>query len=220
MSFRTLISGYIRGINAENYAQGGDDQIHINPRGDLIVTQALPEEAELVRLGDSYAVMGAAVALVTAVPTTTAGLSLWNGEPANGKSYVIDSCGVMDVAVDATQTDQTAIVAMMNKTPVTAPTDAALTIVSLNGRSAYGGKARTLSLGSVTNDGWIPLGNSVAGAAAVAGSAWKVTDISVRGLYIVPPGGMFSIAGIKVAAAASGSRYFIRWHEVLFPVKS
>ena len=163
--------------------------------------------------------MGAAVALVTAVPTTTAGFSLWNGETGpNAKSYVMDSAGIMDVVADATQTDQTAIMGMMNRTPVTAPTDAALTIRSLSGRSLYSGKARTLAAGSVTDDGWLPLGNSNAGAAAAAGSLWKIQDVPLRGLYIIPPGGMFSIVGIKVAAAAAGSRYFMRWHEVVLPV--
>lgn len=215
------IAGRVRGLFAGNYPENREDeQFHLNTRGDQLVAQGLPELTEIVRLGDSWQVMTAtAIAALTAQPTTTGALNLWNGEPAGGKSYVIDSVGSVEVVVDATQSNCTAMFVMNNKTPVAAPTDAALAIRSLSGRT-YGGRARTTVNATVTNDGWFPTGNSAAPAPAAAGSAWKQFDWPLKGLYIVPPGGQFCVHAAKVAATASQMQFVIRWHEVQIIVKS
>jgi len=216
------IAGRVRGVFAPNYPENDEDQqLHINNRGEQLVAQALPELTTLVSLGDSWQVASATgLAALTALPTTTAGLSLWNGEPATGKCYAIDSFGSWEAVVDATQTDVTAIFACNNKTPVTAPTDAALVIRSLSGKS-YGGKARTLAGGTITNDGWFAHGTSGEMAAAAAGANWKVNEVQCRGLYLVPPGGMFNVQAVKAAAAAAAQQFFfIRFHEVQLLYKS
>jgi hypothetical protein len=210
------IAGRVRGLFAGNYPENREDeQFHLNTRGDQIVVQGLPELTELVRLGGSWQVAtSTGQAALTALPTTVAGLSLWNGDPATGKCYAIDSFGSWEAVVDATQTDVTAIFACNNKPPVTTPTDAALAIRSLSGRT-YGGKARTLAGGTITNEGWFPHGTSGQMAAAAAGANWKVNEVMCRGLYLVPPGGMFSVQAVKAAAAAAAQQFFfIRWHEV------
>lgn len=216
------VAGRVRGLFAGNYPENREDeQFHINSRGDQLVAQALPPLTELVRLGDSWQVStSSAIAPLTALPTTNCGLAIWNGEPAGGKSYVIDSVAASEIVVDATQSNCTALFVMNNKTPVAAITDAGLAIRSLSGRT-YGGKARTLLTGTtITNDGWFPAGNSVAPAPAVAGSAWKQTDVQLNGLYIVPPGGQFNLHAVKVAATAGQMIFTIRWHEIQLIVKS
>ena len=160
-----------------------------------------------------------AQAPLTALPTTTGALNLWNGEGANGKSYIIDRVQVSEIVVDATQSNMTAVFACLVRPPVATPTDAALTIRSLSGRT-YGGRARTTAAASVTNDGWFPIGTSAPVAAAAAGSAWKVTDIPINGLYIVPPGGQFCVAAAKVAATAGQCHFSIVWHEAQLIIKS
>lgn len=219
MNFK--IAGRVRGFFAGNYPENREDeQFHLNSRGDQLVAQGLPERTEIVRLGDSWQVSSStAIAALTAVPTTTGGLQLWNGEPDNGKSYVIDSIAVTEVVVDATQSNMTAVFVMNNKVPVTTPVDAALTIRSMSGRT-YGGRARTTVNASVTNDGWFPCGTSAPAAPAAAGSAWKQVDIPINGLYIVPPGGQFCVHAAKVAATASQMIFTIRWHEVQLIVRS
>lgn len=212
------IAGRVRGLFAGNYPENREDeQLQLNNRGDQIVVQGLPELTELVRMGNSWQVSSATgLAALTALPTTTAGLSLWNGETGpTAKCYAIDAFGSVEEVVDATQTDSTAIFACNNITPVTAPANAALSVRSLSGRSSYGGKARTVAAGTVTNDGWFGHGPTAAMAPVAAGANWKVNETLCKGLYLVPPGGMFNVVAVKAAASAAAQQfYFVRWHEV------
>lgn len=213
MEFKMLAR--VRGFFADNHGEGREDvQPAVNNRGDILVAQGLPELAETVRMGDSWGIISAATAALTAVPGTTAGHSLYNGEPATGKVYVIDSFGTVEIVTDATQQNSIALFAMNGRVgSVAAPTDAGLTRSSMTG-SAYSGLARTVAGGTVVDNGWQPHGPSTPGATAFAGGVWRVTEALVRGLYIVHSGGQFNIACAKTVATASQIRYFIRWHEV------
>lgn len=222
MSMLMRIAGRVRGLYPFNSAENREDeQIAINNRGDVSVVQGLPELTELVRLGDSWQVATTTgIAALVALPTTASGLSLWNGEPANGKCYAIDSFGSWEAVADATQADATAIFAQNSKTPVAAPATAGLAVASLSGRT-YGGKARTVTPGvTLVADGWYPHNSPAQMAAGAAGAIWKVNEVLARGLYLVPPGGMFNVVAVKGTAAALDSFYFIRWHEVQILYKS
>ena len=207
-----------------NRSDGDTEDVRCNSRGDVRVVQSLPEITELVRLGDSWQVkLASGLAALTALPTTTAGLSLYNGEAASSnKCLVIDSFGSSEEVVDATQTDVTAIYAMMNPSPQTAPTATALTFRSLSGRATYGGNARAVTTLTVVNSGWFPHGTPGAQmAAAAAGANWKVNEVVRPGLYIVPPGAIFSVQAVKAAAAAAAQQFFfIRWHELYLNFKA
>lgn len=214
------IAARVRGLMAPDlYAPNREDeQLHINGRGEQLIAEGVPPLVEVVRQGNSWQVANVTgQAALTALPTTVAGLTLWNGESGpQAKCYVIEAFGSWEAVVDATQTDVTAIFAMLGKPPVTAPTDAALAIRSFIGRS-YGGRARTVAGGTVVNDGWFP--HSTEGAqmaAAAAGANWKVNECRCRGLYIIPPGGSFNVQAVKAAAAAAAQQFFfIRYHEMM-----
>lgn len=214
--------GLVVGPDGTPYRSMGDEEsLKVNEHGSLRVVGALPSLAEIVKYGESYQVKTATprAAIANAQPTTTAGLSLWNGENADGRCYVIERIGVLEVVVDTTQQNQLALFALNSLTPIAAPTDAALSIRSLTGRSGYAGKARTVDGATVVDQGWFPHANSVAGAAAVAGGLFRVTEANVAGLYIVRPGGMFSVQASKLAATASQCVFFITWHEVVLNAK-
>lgn len=215
------IAGRVRGLFAGNYPENREDeQLHVNNRGDQIIAQGLPELTELVRLGDSWGILSAVTAALTAVPGTTAGHSLFNNEPANGKCYAIDSFGTVEVVTDATQQNSLALFAMNGIVgSVAVPTDAALTKSSMVGKN-YGGRARSVAGGTVVDNGWQPHGPSAPANTAFAGAVWRVTEAQARGLYLVQPGGQFNIACAKTVATASQIRYFIRWHEVLVIFKA
>jgi len=221
------IAGAIRGAFAPDYPEGAEDkQLQLNNRGELVVAQGLPDLAEIVRLGESYQIKTAtAFAALTTEPTTTAALSLHNNEPGVGKCYVIESVAFWERVVDATQQNQIAIFGMVNPQGGTMPSAgtqlaSATSIKSLSGRSAYGGKGVIRVGATVTDDGWFPYGNTNPNAAAVAGGAWRVHDIPLRGLVIVPPGAAFSVHAAKIAATASQLHAVIRWHEVQLLWKS
>lgn len=206
------IFGRVRGALRDVFAVS-DQKPALADGGELLVAQGLPELTEVVKLGQSLHILSAATAALTAVPTTTAGHSLWNGEGGGGKSYVIDSFGTVEIVTDATQQNSLALFAMMNKGQIAAPSDAGLTRGSMSG-APYRGRSRTVAAASVTDDGWTPHGPASPGATAFAGAVWRVTEFNARGLYVVPPGHQFSIAAAKTVATASQIRYFIRWHEV------
>lgn len=211
------IAHRVRGLVAGNYPENREDeQLLLNNRGEVLVAQGLPELTEVVRLGDSWQTKTTTgTTCLTALPTTTPGLCLWNGEPTGimGKCYVIDSIAIDIRVLDTTNAGTISVFAMLNKPPVTAPTDLALLIASPMGKSSYGGRARTF-VTAVTNDGWFPCGDSVPSAPTAAGSVWRVQDTYCRGLYIIPPSGAFSIQAVQVGGGTNACFFTIRWHEM------
>lgn len=201
-------------VDAYNSAAGFDQPLQGNNRGDLFVAQGLPEIASLVALGKSWHILSAATAALTAVPTTTAGHSLQNGEAVGSAvTYLIDSFGTVEIVTDATQQNSIALFALVNKGVTTALTDAGLTRGSLNGR-VYDGRAKTQAGATVVNDIWTPVGPSTPANTAFAGAVWRVTECRYPGLFQIPAGYQFNIAAAKTVATATQIQYFIRWHEV------
>lgn len=212
--------GMVRGEAAANWPDGREDaRVMLNNRGDQIVVQGLPELTEIVRLGGSWQVASTTgQAALTALPTTTAGLTIKNNEPANGRCYSIESFGSWEAVVDATQTDVTAIFAMLNSRADAANSagTAETGVKSFSGRNP-GQSAVVAARGmTVVNNGWFPHSSEGAQmAAAAAGANWKVNECRCKGLYLVPPGLSFSVQAVKAAAAAAAQQFFfIRWHEV------
>lgn len=223
------IAARVRDIYAKLLAANDtNQQLEVNPRNELMISAGLPEITELIRLGRSWqAYLSTGVAALTALPTTVAGLSIYNGESQGSNTiYLVESFGSSENVIDATQADTTALFAMNNVVTgpgVTKPTAVAMTgPKSLSGRSTYDGKAILASGLTVTNDGWFPHGGEAQAplAPAVAGAIWKVNEAKIRGLYIVPPGGMFNTQAVKAAAAAAQQFHFVRWHEIVLPFKS
>ncbi len=183
-----------------------------------VQSAGIPDAADLTRLGGTFGILSAATAALTAVPGTTAGHSLWNGDQQ--RSYAIDSFGCVEIVTDATQQNSLALFAMNSKGIITAPTDAALTKSSMLGNN-YAGNAKTVAGATVVDDGWQPFGPASPANTAFAGAVWRVTEYACRpGLFVVRPFGQFNIAVAKTVATASQIRYFIRWTEILVPFAS
>src|SRR5574342_612067 len=76
----------------QNLPSGGEGVVNVNPRGDLLISQGISPRGDITRMRNSYmAVASSAVAPVVAIPTTTARVTLWNGEPDGGRSYIIEA---------------------------------------------------------------------------------------------------------------------------------
>lgn len=210
MGLDVSILKFVRKVAPGLYATG-DGKPHVNSRGDALVALGLPPASELVRLGESYGVVqAAAVAPVVALPTTTAQVSLWNGESDGGKSYVIDSV-FMTVVVSAGAATGIGLAGMLNKGRVSAMTaDINSSIFGLAGH-AYAGKGKVDLAATVVDDGWHPIGNSIVGPASQIGLN---IDVEVYGKYIVPPGGAFSLAALANTVTTITVKMGCRWHEV------
>lgn len=197
--------------------QGQDEQACINPRGDLLVANSLPPRAEAGRLKRIFKVITTtAVAPVVAIPTTTAQLSLWNGESGpNAKSYVITQIGAFCV-VSAAAATSLQMVHLINVGIKAAPTASGLTTRGTAGQ-VYNGTGVTGLAVSVTDDGWFPAGNSVVGPASQIGLAVKA---EIGGSIIVQPGFLYSIAVVANTATTITVRQYIEWEEYILPMGS
>jgi hypothetical protein len=187
-----------------------DSAPSVGGNGDLILG---PNNA--TQIGDTWHILGPATAALTAVPSTVAGHSLWNGEPDNGKFCWIHSFGALEIVPDVTQQNALAMFFMMTRGKIAGPTDANLTVGSFSGRR-YGGNASSISGATgLTDFGWGPAGSNSNSNTTVAGSNFRNNEVFCEHWrLIVPPSGMFHIAAAKSVATAAQIRYFIRWREV------
>lgn len=190
--------------------------------GEQIIAEGLPPFTEVIRLGNSWQIIATTgIAATAALPTTTSTLSLNNFESGgNAKSLIIEAFGSYQGVIDATQINSTALFAMLNKKgSAQASAGTLLTsanIGTLSGKGNYGGAAVGRTGATVVNDIWFPHAQLFTPTSpTLAGQIFQVNEATVRGLYIVPPGGTFSLAVVKSVAGAAAQHFpFIRWHEV------
>ncbi len=193
--------------------------IELNSQGAQLTSLSLPLNSEIVRLGNSY-VAGSTtdVAPVAALPTTAAQFSIWNGEPqtALGKSYVIHTCGYI-CSTSAGAILQQFLIAHLTTVPVaTAPTvTAGLGPKSLSGRSASTSAIIGSAVTIVNNGVWHPVPGASQNFGAQTPTIGMGCCVDVNGLYVIPPGGQFSLAVMCQAAASAKNQLFVTWSEVL-----
>lgn len=214
------VAGRIRGMFSGNAAENREtEQVHLSNRGEQCIAQGLPALTEIVRLGDSWCVMSGGRTPYNALQVSQPGWSLYNGEPSNGKCYVIDSFGLVEITQHTTQQESVALFAMNSAIgSVAAPTDSAHARSSMSGK-AYGGRARTVAGGTTVDNGWQPHGVATYGNPTFTGAVWRVNEAQVNGMYVVQPGGQFNIQGVKASSTGSW-QLFIRWHEVYLIYKT
>jgi len=207
--------GHLRGFNEVGEEFDGEVAFpDVNTRGDLIVCQSLPVNAELVRMRLGYfAIATTAVAPVTAVPTTAAQVTLHNNYPAGGPSLIVHSVFTI-IVVSAAAATGIGLFGCMNAGLKAVPTTNLLTPKGLCG-TAYRGSAVVATGQTITNDNWHPL--SETNVHSSTNQVGTVSECSLRGLYIVPPGHMFSISQVANTATTITARAGIRWFEVNLP---
>ena len=187
----SVLSALRRGGASAGQAYG----IASSEANDVLVSQNLPPYTELARIGAGWSVMDtAATAAVVVRPSTVAGLTLWNGEAAGGKSYVIDRV----FAFNLVSTDAVAdwsVWGCVHPVGMAAPTADITAMNNWNGwRSSYGGKAIADTGATVLNNGWFPL-DSVGSKVGNPGGVTPGTAIAidVQGRFVIPPTAGFSI---------------------------
>jgi hypothetical protein len=209
------IFGLVRRASVPDYNDGATSQIGINPRGEVLVANALPSKAEYTRLGNSWTCQiatGSAFAPVAAMPTTRAELALYNGNPNPGMTLVIDAIWYFALtsqaaAAGATLIYQVAIAAALTD-------DTAQLINSPVGKT-YGGLAkRAVAVTTMIANKWAAVGCSGTSAAASIGHG---VYAEVDGGIQVRPGatlGLNAVVGTAVGTALIG----VSWHEAYLPI--
>jgi hypothetical protein len=154
-----------------------------------------------------------AVAPVAAFPTTAAHFCLFNGEPVGGKSYDILICA-STYATSAAAAEVSTLIAHNATVPVRSLPSftAALGPLSMGGYAASGTFAQVGSAVTIVNSSvWLPLVTCASTAATTTiglGTAWQGT-----GIFVVPPGGIFSLATLS-ATNAGTCHLSVVWREV------
>jgi hypothetical protein len=78
------------GSSPDDPSTGPSRQPTVNPRGDVLVTPGVPVNTEPARFGHVWRVQQTTPSAPgTTLPTTLAGITLWNGEQDNGALYLI-----------------------------------------------------------------------------------------------------------------------------------
>jgi hypothetical protein len=217
-----LAQGRIRkpleGIDANSL--GDTEEFVLSQQLELLVAPGKSPYTEITRLGRAYHVTTTtAVAAAVAVPTTTAGLQLYNGEPDGGRSYVIDFISASNVVSTAVAA-QASLICLVGQVREAIPTNSALIAKKLNGLG--GGtndtKARTVLTGTtlpattgIAAD-WFFVGASAVkpGVAATPGySLYWQSD----GRIIVPPGRFFAVQAIANVVGET-FQFCIAWNEL------
>lgn len=157
------------------------------------------------------------VAPVAATPTTAAQLVLWNGESPGGKTYTVTSLAWSSI-VSAGAAFVGQLLAHVAYSPFIPVGTAAKGPVSTDAQSGAPGSkavilsAVTLNSGVAAAGMWHPVGNSTNGGAATATISMGMWQ-AVRGIYILPPGGLLSLAVLCSAAGTATCDEFITWEE-------
>jgi hypothetical protein len=182
----------------------------------LLVAEGQHQAVEEVRLGQSWWTKNTTLAAaLTAMPTTTSGLTLYNGEVQGGRCYIVHGVTVAEEIPDATQQDSMSLWVACGRA-FTAPTAGATAEGSFCGIKTYPGSAiRAVAATTVVADSpWLPVGNSTPANLQFTGSNFRNTEVNFLRPFVVVPGGAFHLAASKLAGVASQLRYCIRWTEV------
>lgn len=155
------------------------------------------------------------IAPVAALPTTAAQFALWNGEPTGGKTYTISAVG-MTTTTSAGAAQVLQLLANNSVGPVTL-----ISGTACQGPKACDGlfpnsKAQVATAVTIVNSGvWHPVSSAV-NSAALTATISMGTWSNVRGIYTVPPGGVFALAAFCNAAGSAKCCLFVTWEEAQF----
>jgi len=205
-------------VGTDNYnaTQGQEIQACFNSRGDLLVSQALPQRAEMARMGVMWTARiatASAFTYVNAWPTTRAEIVLYNGEPTGGKSYVILRAYIGGISTMGAAQFFTLLGQSVPVVATVPAHDAAQLITGHNGKAAYNGAGRVAvnntAAGQIANL-WDVLASANAPMTTSVGHS-VTTDL--LGLYIIPPKGVFALAGVAGTAAGTAT-IGVTWAEI------
>ena len=157
-------------------------------------------------------------AVVTAVPTVTAGISLFNGNPEGGKSFLVLALMAIQGGTPATLNSWGIVHNLSSLATGTAePGAGALldtddVVINLKGGSGKYGGAAVVDIGeTVINDRWTPIGDSV--NTVVISLTGTQIHKTLKPVVEVPPNGLYSLMGVGSTNDLTVRKGFI-WAEL------
>jgi len=191
---------------------GQATKIRSTREGALHVVQHLPPYAVLSALGGVVRVdCTSDVASVVAIPTTTAMLTVWNGDTE--RSYVIDKLIASIWDVNNNDEGQITIVSCLHPVGMAQPSAQDLTPKKMNGNGSYGGNAWCDVGATVIDNGWQPWDSmnitNLSDDAIPGGSV--IADI--EGRIVLPPRAGLSMSVLSDAVAQT-VKCAMSWFEV------
>jgi hypothetical protein len=212
----------VRKLVLPAYSDGDEKIPGMNSRGELMFNQALPERAEVVRMGNSFsAQMPAASAwtLLITIPTTLANLSLQNGEPSGGKSYLIDRFWVKNVTSEASAGELCPLSQLVPAGTAQVANDATVLRVGLSGAPNATGRTNSKLVMASTATGCLQdkWNHHASRGQSETTNIATCVEVLCYGRYIVPPGASFNV---NAQESVSGGTAIcgIEWHEVQIDV--
>ena len=196
---------------------GEEVELKATRHGSLLATQRLPYGGLLTAKGDSWQTMATvAVAGLIVRPSTTAMVTLYNGEAPGGKSYIIERAFTHNLVATAAQGFFGIWLCVHHVGTAACGVDIA---VQANNRavSNYGGNAQFGIEETVHDDGWFPWGPSVEGTLAAKPGAIACAEINGR--IVIPPTGMFSLQVVTDTTSSTFCSGF-HWYEAVVDLGS
>jgi len=187
MAEETRILGKVR-------YDGNDRPLELDQNNALLVSQSLPLGTEMTRRGNAFSVIQTtATAGVVVRPSTTAAITIWNGEAVGSNiCYIVDRI-FSHCLVAGGEQGYGSLWACVHPAGMTKPTAditaAAVNLVGLYGKT-YEGAAIVDVGATVVDNGWFPWGYAALPPTALPGSA---ICVDVAGRLIIPPSAALSL---------------------------
>jgi hypothetical protein len=202
-------------INGIHRILGTEKSIEASESGAMFVVPSASQYEETTRGGYAFSVITTtATASVVALPTTAAGIGMWNSAPDGGRSIIIDALFADLIAATSNMLGQAGLIYYLG-TAREATLTQALTPRKLNG---LGPGSDTVAIcaagGAIMTSGaaiaWVPVGPTV--RQTVKQLPGCVLWAPIDGKIIVSPGRHF---GVNVMSMDAGATFNcgIMWHE-------
>lgn len=213
-----FLRGLVRRANVSEYTEGVMGRPALNNRGEWLMSQGLPPKSELVRMGQTWSCVTPAAnhfAPVAAMPTTLANIVLFNGQPAGGKSLLIDAVfAVADTSIAAA-----GVITLLGQQVAsgTAPTDNTAVLINSRAGKTYAGltKRAIANTAFAIADKWEVLGPAVLSSATT--TIGLAAYAECYGGWVIPPGGFF-LANLIAGTAGGTCVQGVVWHEAQLPI--
>lgn len=218
-----LLNGLVRRLFGSG-RKGSESQqpLAMDFAGGLAVSQLLPPKGQRAAAGRRYnAVVGNGatfIAPVTAYPTTTATFLLYNGEPAGGRSYFIDTVYAFNAsgtpAAGAALLGGVTLASQAAANSGASPAAYSGTVVtSLSGKSG-GTKAVLANAWTIVGGtpAWQVLAKSEAAAAATIASNTLLGHVD--GGIVLPPGFGLALTVLSGAGTTPLYGFGVTWDEI------